>query len=117
MPSAVIEDELAGRKREGVEAIDVQIDSLEELIDIASMDAISKNSEIALGIDVAGHCCQRIDLGTPQGADGGGSLSVEVSELEGIEVGDAEARDTETCQRREMNAANAAHPGYRHALV
>ena len=111
------EHHLARPERKRIEAVDVKIDVLEEAVEIVRLDAAGEHLDIALRVDVPGHVSKRVDLGTSERRHDGARLPVEIGELERVEVGDVEARDTEAGEGGEVEAADATHAGDGHPLV
>src|SRR5471032_3176149 len=92
-------------------AVHIQVGIGEERIEIAAVYALRKAADIEIGIDVERHARHHVHLGLAQGRHGGAGLAVEVDDIEGIEVGDAEGAHPEPRQRQQMYAPHPAHAG------
>ena len=92
---ATSEDGAADGDFEEVQAVDEQVHAIEEIVDPIRLDPFGKLPERQLGVDVARHARQRLDLGLAQSADHGADLAIEVGKLECIEIGDGERADTQ----------------------
>jgi hypothetical protein len=115
--TAMLEDALARIEGKEIQAVDVQVDAVQEGGHIAGVDAGAKHFDVELGIDVARHARRHLGLGQAQGRHERGGLAVEVGDIEGIEIGNAEGADPEARQRQQVDAAHPAHAGNGNALA
>ncbi len=114
---ALGEDLRAQVELEEIERIDIDVDAGEEGVEAALVDALRKDLEIQRRIDVARHRRQGRSLGPAERGHRRAGLTIEVGELETVEIGDMEAADAEPRQGQEMRAADAAEPGDRYPLA
>lgn len=103
-------------EREIIEAIDIDIDIAQEVVDILRRHALRERSQLDLGIDVTRHLCKHVELGTLETRDRGADLAIEVGDVESVEVGEVEFADAEPCKRQQMDATYAPEPRDRDAF-
>ena len=110
-------DQTSYVEHEEVEPIDEQIDVAQEVIDVLGRDAVAEPRDPQLGVDVARHLVEHLDLGSVHRRHHRAGLAVDVDHVEAVEVGDVKTADAQAGERDQMDAAHAAHAGNGHRLV
>jgi len=114
---AAREHEFTRFECEEVESVDEEVGALQEPVDVVCRDAVGKDRDFHLRIDVPRHRAHDIELRTADRTLRRADLPVEVHELEPVELGEAEPAHAESGERQEVRAAHAAEAGDRNALV
>ena len=101
----------AGFDREEIQTIDIQIHPVQELVQIAGVDAVREAPEVQFRVDVQRQLRQHVHLRPPDVTQAGPRLPVEIGQFESVEIGDGTFTDTQPGQGQQMAAAHAPQPG------
>ena len=115
--ASLIEGGAAGVEGEEVERIDVQIDLTQEVVEIVAGNALRKAADVELRVDLARHLGEDLHLRAADAHGARAGLTVEVGDVEGVEVRDVERADAEAGKGEQMAAAHPAHAGDGDALA
>src|SRR5688500_9229345 len=110
--SACGEDLLAGLESKKIQAVQIDIDTFQKIIQIVRSDTIGEPPDFKLGIDIPGLPDHDLKLPLTQAADRRACLAVTVGKIESIEIRQMKFAYAQPAECQQMNSTHAPEPSY-----
>ena len=115
--TSFLEQQSSGVEGEEVDRVDQQIHTVQERIDVGTINEIREDIQFQFGIDVAGCLAKDGSFRLIERADRRAELSIEVAHGKLVGIGDPELADPQSRERHQVQAANSTHAGNRHTAI